>query len=108
MLCDSCTNLRLRLRSEEQRLRRLARQARSAHLRKMHFAQYRVQPEWQARRTATLARAGYRCQTCGERDARLDVHHNSYEKYGDESTFDLVVLCDQCHKLFHGIVEDAS
>jgi 5-methylcytosine-specific restriction endonuclease McrA len=108
LLCDSCTNLRLQLRSEEQRLRRLARQARSAQLRKMPFAQYRMQPEWQARRTATLARAGYRCQACGKGDVRLDVHHNSYEKYGDESTFDLVVLCDQCHKLFHGIVEDAS
>jgi hypothetical protein len=39
---------------------------------------------------------------------RLDVHHNTYERYGDESTFDLVVLCDRCHELFHGIVEDAS
>jgi 5-methylcytosine-specific restriction endonuclease McrA len=108
LLCDSCTNLRLQLHSEEQRLIRLARQARSAQLRKMPFAQYRMQPEWQARRTATLARAGYRCQACAEGDVRLDVHHNTYERYGDESTFDLVVLCEQCHDLFHGIVEDAS
>jgi len=74
----------------------------------MPFAEYRMQPEWQARRTATLARAGYRCQACGEDDARLDMHHNTYERYGDESTFDLVVLCGGCHGLFHGIVEDAS
>ena len=77
LLCDSCTNLRLQLHNEGQRLRRLARQARNAQLRKMPFAQYWMQPEWQARRTATLARAGYRCQTCGEKDVRLDVHHNS-------------------------------
>jgi|SRR5215207_10421381 len=32
----------------------------------------------------------------------------SYRRYGDESTFDLVVLCDRCHELFHGLVEDAS
>jgi hypothetical protein len=108
LLCDPCTDLHLQLYSDEQRLRRLARQARTAQLRKMSFAKYRMQPEWQARRTATLARAGYRCQACGEDDVRLDVHHNTYERYGDESTFDLVALCDRCHELFHGIVEDAS
>jgi 5-methylcytosine-specific restriction endonuclease McrA len=108
LLCDSCTDLRLQLHSDEQRLKRLARQARTAQLRKMSFAEYRMQPEWQARRTATLARAGYRCQTCGEDDVRLDVHHNTYTRYGDEVTFDLVVMCDRCHELFHGIVKDAS
>jgi 5-methylcytosine-specific restriction endonuclease McrA len=108
LLCDSCTDLRLQLQSEEQRLRRLARQARTTQLRKMPFAEYRMQPEWQARRTATLARAGYRCQACGESAVRLDVHHNTYDRYGDESTFDLVALCGGCHERFHGIVEDAS
>jgi 5-methylcytosine-specific restriction endonuclease McrA len=108
LLCDSCTDLRLQLHSEEQRLKRLALQARTARLRRMPFAEYRVQPEWQARRTATLARVGYRCQVCGERDARLDVHHNTYDRYGDENAFDLTVLCAGCHERFHGIVEDAS
>jgi 5-methylcytosine-specific restriction endonuclease McrA len=107
LLCDSCAELRLQLHSEVRRLRRLAQQARTTQLRKMP-AEYRVQREWQARRTATLARAGYRCQTCGDSDVRLDVHHNTYERYGDESIFDLVALCDRCHELFHGIVEDAS
>jgi 5-methylcytosine-specific restriction endonuclease McrA len=108
LFCDSCTNLRLQLRGDEQRLERLARQARTAQLRKMGFAEYRMQPEWQARRSATLARAGYRCQTCGENDVRLDVHHNSYERYGDERPFDLIVLCARCHALFHRGVENAA
>jgi len=108
LLCDSCTDLRLQLYSEEQRLRRLARQARAAQLRTMPFAEYRMQPEWQARRTATLARAAYRCQVCAKHDTRLDVHHNTYDRYGDESAFDLVALCGGCHERFHGIVEDAS
>ena len=108
LLCDSCTDLRLHLHNEEQRLRRLAQQARTAKLRRMPFAEYRTQPEWQARRSAALARARYRCQTCGEKDVRLAVHHNSYERYGDESPFDLIVLCDRCHALFHDPVEDAS
>jgi 5-methylcytosine-specific restriction endonuclease McrA len=108
LLCGRCTELRLQLHNEEQRLSRLAQQAGTAQLRKMPFAEYWVQREWQARRTATLARAGYRCQTCGDSDVRLDVHHNTYERYGDEGIFDLVALCDRCHELFHGIVEDAS
>lgn len=108
LLCDSCTDLRIQLQSEEQRLRRLARQARTAQLRKMPFSEYRLQPEWKTRRTATLARARYRCQVCRAGDVRLDVHHNTYERYGDESDFDLVALCGGCHGLFHGVVEDAS
>jgi 5-methylcytosine-specific restriction endonuclease McrA len=108
LLCDSCTELRIQVHNEEQRLSRLARQARTAQLRKMPFPEYRVQREWQARRTASLARAGYRCQTCGDSDVRLDVHHNTYERYSDESIFDLVALCDRCHALFHGLAEDAS
>jgi len=108
LFCDSCTNLRLQLHNEEQRLKRLARQARTTQLRRMPFAEYRLQPEWQARRTAKLAKAGYRCQVCGERDTRLDVHHNTYDRYGDESDFDLAVMCGRCHERYHGIVEDAS
>jgi 5-methylcytosine-specific restriction endonuclease McrA len=108
LLCDSCTNLRLQLRSDEQRLRRLTRQARAAQLRKMTFAEYRMQPEWQVRRGQALTRARYRCQMCSSHDAPLDVHHNSYQKYGDERPEDLVVLCRSCHQKVHGIVEDAS
>jgi len=107
LLCGRCTEIRLQHHNEECRTSRLARQARAAQLRKMPFAEYRVQPEWQARRTATLARAGYHCQVCGEHDVRLDVHHNTYDRYGSESTFDLVALCGGCHELFHGIVKDA-
>jgi 5-methylcytosine-specific restriction endonuclease McrA len=108
LLCDPCTDLHLELHNEEQRLKRLARQARTAQLRKMPFAEYRLHPEWQAKRTATLTRAGYRCQVCKASDTRLDVHHNTYDRYGDESAFDLVALCGRCHERFHGIVEDAS
>jgi 5-methylcytosine-specific restriction endonuclease McrA len=86
----------------------LAEQARRAQLRKMPFEEYRLTPEWQTKRTQALSRAGYRCQTCGKNDVRLDVHHNTYERYGDERIFDLVVLCDRCHALFHDPMEDAS
>lgn len=108
LLCQRCTRSQLQLLEEEERLSRLARQARTARLRKMPFNEYRFTPEWQARRAATLSRAGRRCQTCGEQDVRLDVHHNTYENYGDERSQDLTVLCGECHGMFHGRLEDAS
>jgi 5-methylcytosine-specific restriction endonuclease McrA len=108
LLCDPCTELRLQLQGEEQRLRRLAQQARTAQLRRMPFVEYRNQPEWQQRRREALARARYRCQMDASHDAPLDVHHNTYQNYGDERLEDLVVLCRACHQKFHGVVEDAS
>jgi 5-methylcytosine-specific restriction endonuclease McrA len=108
LLCDPCTELRLRLQSEEQRLRRLAQQARTAQPRRMPFVEYRNQPEWQQRRREALARARYRCQMDASHDAPLDVHHNTYQSYGDERLEDLVVLCRSCHQKVHGIEEYAS
>jgi 5-methylcytosine-specific restriction endonuclease McrA len=108
LLCGRCTTIRLHLHNEECRTARLARQARTAQLRKMG-AKYREQPEWQVRRVQALVRAGNQCQACSSRDTTLDVHHNSYQNYGDEKPQDLVVLCRKCHRKFHGIdLEDAS
>jgi hypothetical protein len=108
LLCQCCFGARMQVLQEERRLQRIAWLARRAQLKRMPFSEYRVTPEWQSKRTQMLSRAGYRCQTCGERDTRLDVHHNSYERYGDELPQDLVVLCRRCHELFHGGLQDAS
>jgi 5-methylcytosine-specific restriction endonuclease McrA len=108
LLCGRCTELRLQQRNDECRVARLAQQARAAQLRKMPFDEYRMTLEWQTRRTEALSRAGYRCQVCGERDGRLDVHHNTYDRYGNENICDLVALCGRCHGLFHGKLQDAS
>ena len=108
LLCGECTELRLERHNEECRTARLAQQARVAQLRKMPLVQYLKQPEWQVRRVQALMRARYRCKMDANHDATLDVHHNSYENYGDERPEDLVVLCRACHQKFHGIVEDAS
>ena len=108
LLCGHCTRVQLQILEEEKRLSRLARLARAAQLRKMPFYEYRHTPEWQARRFDTLSRARHRCQTCRKQDVRLDVHHNTYENYGDERPQDLTVLCEDCHELFHGRIKDAS
>jgi 5-methylcytosine-specific restriction endonuclease McrA len=107
LLCGGCTEFRLHQHNEECRTARLAQQARAAQLYKMG-AKYMEQEEWQVRRVQALTRAGYKCQTCSNRDTALDVHHNSYQNYGDERPQDLVVLCRSCHQKIHGVVEDAS
>jgi 5-methylcytosine-specific restriction endonuclease McrA len=108
LLCQCCFGVRAQVLQEERRLQRLAWQARVAQLKRMPFSEYRLTPEWQSKRTQMLCRAGYRCQICGKHDTLLDVHHNSYERYGDERPEDLVVLCRRCHEHFHGGMQDAS
>jgi hypothetical protein len=107
-LCDHCTKARLLSYSEDRRARGLAQQARRAQLKRMAFEEYRMTPEWQCKRTQALSHAGYRCQVCGQSGVRLDVHHNTYENYGDERQQDLVALCEECHGLFHEGFQDAS
>lgn len=67
------------------------RQYREVYLRSDH---------WRATRLAALERAGNRCQVCNA-DKRLDVHHRTYERIGNERPEDLTVLCRGCHELYH-------
>lgn len=57
--------------------------------------------DWNETRKIILKEANYKCQLCGAREVRLNVHHNTYENIGNEHREDLVVLCDDCHKKFH-------
>jgi hypothetical protein len=108
LLCDGCAGVRRELLKVERRLRRISWQARLDEIKKMPHADYLQTREWKARKYQALCRAGHRCQTCATRHARLEVHHNCYEKYGDERPYDLVVLCERCHGLFHRGLQDAS
>lgn len=63
---------------------------------------YLRSPWWRAIRLASLIRAGRKCALCGEKH-RLEVHHNTYVRLGREKLSDLVVLCRQCHRRYHGI-----
>jgi hypothetical protein len=73
---------------------------RNGVLRSMSYAEYLQTPHWAARRDATLKAAGGRCRVCNSPD-ELNVHHRTYERFGDEADDDLLVLCRPCHQLFH-------
>jgi hypothetical protein len=38
---------------------------------------------------------------CNASRVQLKAHHRTYERRGSESSKDLVVLCADCHDLFH-------
>lgn len=65
------------------------------------YKEYLKTEHWQSQRKAALHRANYRCQVCNSSNKQLDVHHRTYERLGVELPADLIVLCNDCHGLFH-------
>jgi len=63
-------------------------------------AYYRTE-KWRKKRAAALERSDHRCQVCNS-PHELQVHHRTYEHWGNERPKDLTVLCRTCHCLFHG------
>ena len=75
---------------------------RLAQLKSMPYAEYLKTREWQHTRLAALTRAGHHCQLdAGHHTPRLDVHHNNYDRRGEELAADVVVLCGPCHERHH-------
>lgn len=68
---------------------------------KVDYNEYMKSEGWANKRKEALDRAHNRCQLCAL-EYNLRVHHNSYSNLGDEREEDLIVLCDECHKKYHG------
>ena len=64
------------------------------------WEKYLRSPQWKARRDARLRAVGYKCERCGINgpSARLEVHHLTYDRLGNELPSDLSVLCPRCHQ----------
>ena len=60
--------------------------------------------EWQARKGRALKLAGRKCQICGRKGVRLDVHHNDYSNLGDERDCDLIAVCRPCHVVITWVI----
>ncbi len=61
---------------------------------------YLLSPAWKAKRQKVLERAGGMCEGCLTRYA-TQVHHKSYDHAGEELLFELVAVCDRCHRVLH-------
>lgn len=69
----------------------------------VYYDEYLASPHWQALRVKMLERAGYKCEACQDTDSVLHVHHLIYERLGCELEEDLIVLCELCHGVEHGL-----
>jgi len=66
------------------------------------YKDYLQSQHWQKKRKEAIAESGGRCMICGG-TYNLEVHHITYERLGNELTFDLACLCHECHKAVHAI-----
>jgi len=64
------------------------------------YGLYLRSPHWKRVRNAALERAHHRCQVCNAA-GRLEVHHRTYDRRGQELLEDVTVLCRNCHETFH-------
>lgn len=65
-------------------------------------------PKWQKKRLEVLERAGFACESCGDSESQLHVHHNEYFKGREPWEYDkhqLSVLCESCHENRHNRVD---
>lgn len=69
-------------------------------LRTMPYHEYLQTPEWKKRRFSMLRWSRRRCEECGSKE-KLQVHHKTYERRGQELASDLKVLCRDCHETHH-------
>lgn len=72
-------------------------------LKRMPYRFFLETAYWFSVSMVAKSRAGMRCQVCNSPDS-IQVHHRTYDNHGYEhrNMSDLVVLCDNCHGLFHG------
>jgi len=110
MLCESCVQGLQHRYGEQHRADLCIRRARIAELRKLPFEEYRLTPEWRARRNRVLLRAGNKCELCYA-SMLIELHHRTYDRYGDELLNDLSgcvalaigVITTSCRKLHRAV-----
>lgn len=71
---------------------------------KKRHREYLASAAWKVKRDKVLRRANGVCEGCLETKAQ-EVHHLTYEHWGQELLFELVALCPTCHAKCHPDVE---
>ncbi|MGE4197652.1 MAG: hypothetical protein AB7G11_11075 [Phycisphaerales bacterium] len=61
---------------------------------------YLESSQWRDKRNRVLERDGNLCQACRRRPA-TQAHHLTYAHVFREPLFDLIAVCDVCHKALH-------
>jgi len=69
------------------------------------YKEYRKTPEWKRKRALILKRDKHQCQGCSTAPA-TQAHHLTYFHVGEEFLFELVTVCNSCHKRLHDPEEE--
>ncbi len=69
---------------------------------KAKYYRYLDSKEWRLKRDLVFQREKGMCQGCGEESIE-NVHHLTYLHLFDEMLFELVGLCENCHRKCHFI-----
>jgi hypothetical protein len=64
------------------------------------YNEYLCSSEWHERRALVMDRAGGLCEGCRERQAS-QVNHLTYDHVTAEFLWELVAICDECHRRVH-------
>jgi 5-methylcytosine-specific restriction endonuclease McrA len=64
------------------------------------YDDYLRSPDWQRRAAKIMDRARNLCEGCLT-NAASEVHHLTYAHIGNEFAFELVALCEPCHRRYH-------
>ncbi len=69
-----------------------------------YYKQHLQSDYWKQLRTTVLTLHNNTCQCCKNqfRTYALHLHHKHYKTLGNESIKDVVLLCQDCHKIAHG------
>lgn len=71
---------------------------------KMTYAEQLKHPNWQKKRLDVLKEMDFECQSCGDKERTLHVHHIRYVKgrmAWEYENNELKVLCEVCHEREH-------
>jgi hypothetical protein len=71
------------------------------------YKEYLQTKHWNATRGMALKTKHYECERCRAKGIKLCVHHLRYDNVGMEPLEDLMVLCEKCHHVAHGITTSA-
>ena len=67
------------------------------------YLNYMRSAQWKEVRAAHLRSVDYKCEICYVAPAS-QVHHVTYARLGNESSFDLCAVCIGCHLKLHNLV----
>jgi len=67
---------------------------------KSNYHAYLESREWKQKAEAKK-KENPRCSLCNREIKVMHTHHRTYVRCGKEEMYDLTVLCEDCHSLFH-------